>query len=184
LSKAFLATATCLLLILAPIPGRAFGLELASAGIRASFSSERVLGKESLDAFREYDVWGAFRLPSLAYDSTHGSVRTRLLASAGYLEGGGSGALAVSVLPLVTFGTHDGRFLVDLGAGLAVLSQSKFGQQDFGGPVQFALTFGASVPLYRQFGVGYRFMHYSDAGAYGSDTVGADMHMLELVYRF
>ena len=53
-----------------------------------------------------------------------------------------------------------------------------------GGPVQAALTLGVSVPVYERFAVGYRFMHYSDGGAYGSDTIGADFHMLELSYRF
>ena len=42
---------------------------------------------------------------------------------------------------------EDGRFTVDLGAGLAVLSQSKFADQDFGGPVQGSLTFGVGIPL-------------------------------------
>jgi len=27
-------------------------------------------------------------------------------------------------------------------------------------------------------------MHYSDAGAYGPHTIGADFHMVELIYRF
>ena len=90
----------------------------------------------------------------------------------------------VSALPLVAFGTRDGRFTVDLGAGVAVLSQTKFGQADFGGSVQGALTFGVSIPLYQRFGVGYRFMHYSDMGAHGPNTVGADLHMVELIYRF
>jgi hypothetical protein len=40
------------------------------------------------------------------------------------------------------------------------------------------------VPLYDRFGIGYRFMHYSDAGAYGANTIGADFHMVELKYRF
>jgi hypothetical protein len=95
----------------------------------------------------------------------------------------GSTALVVPVLPLIAFGTRDGRFAVDLGAGVAVLSQTKFAEQDFGGPVQGALTFGMGIPVYKRFGVGYRFMHYSDWGAYG-DTIGADLHMVELIYRF
>jgi len=111
-------------------------------------------------------------------------VGTRLLTSTGYLEGGGSSALVVSVIPVVAFGTRDGRFTVDLGAGLTVLSQSKFADQDFGGPLRGALTFGVSIPLYRRFGLGYRFMHYSDWGAYGPHTIGADLHMVELIYRF
>lgn len=33
-------------------------------------------------------------------------------------------------------------------------------------------------------GLGYRFLHYSDAGINGSNTTGADFHMVEFTYRF
>ncbi|WP_083235907.1 acyloxyacyl hydrolase [Halomonas caseinilytica] len=49
-------------------------------------------------------------------------------------------------------------------------------------PVRAAL--GVRVPLYRRLGVGYRFLHYSDAGANGPDTTGADFHMIEFRYRY
>jgi hypothetical protein len=181
--KAFLALTTFFVFVLAPVPSRAFEVDLVSAGIRARVSSADVLGKEQPEAFSEYDVWAAFRLPWKAYGRSNWGVETRLLTSAGYLQGAGSTALVVSVLPLIAFGTRDGRFAVDLGAGVAVLSQTKFAEQDFGGPVQGALTFGMGIPVYKRFGVGYRFMHYSDWGAYG-DTIGADLHMVELIYRF
>jgi hypothetical protein len=184
MAKAFLALTTCFVWVVAPAPSRAFDVELVSAGLRASVSSDDVLGKEQPEAFSEYDVWAAFRLPWQAYGRSSWGVGTRLLTSAGYLEGAGSSAFVVSVLPVVALGTRDGRFTVDLGAGVAVLSQTKFGQQDFGEPVQGALTFGVSIPLYQRFGVGYRFMHYSDWGAYGPSTIGADMHTVELIYRF
>ena len=131
MTKAFLAL-TMWFVGLAPAPSRAFDVDLVSVGIRASVSSDRVLGEEQPDAFSEYDVWAAFRLPWQAYGESSWGVGTRLLTSAGYFEGGGSSALVVSVL-LVAFGTEDGRFTLDLGAGLAVLSQSQFADQDFGG---------------------------------------------------
>lgn len=62
--------------------------------------------------------------------------------------------------------------------------KSLLGQQDFGGPFQFALTLGIGVPVYKKPGVAYRFLHYSDAGLNGSDTTGADFHMNEISYRF
>ena len=182
--KTSLALTTYFVCVLDTAPSRAFDVDLASVGIRARVSSDDVLGKEQPEAFYEYDVWAAIRLPWQRYSTSGWGVGTRLLTSAGYLEGGGSGALVVSVLPLVAFGTRDGRFTVDLGAGLAVLSQSEFANQDFGGPVQGALTLGVSIPLYKRFGVGYRYMHYSDWGLYGPTTIGADLHMLELFYRF
>jgi hypothetical protein len=33
-------------------------------------------------------------------------------------------------------------------------------------------------------GLGYRFLHYSDAALYGTDTIGAEFHMLEVSWRY
>ena len=129
--KAFLALTTCFVCVLAPAPSRVFDVDLASVGIRARVSSDDVLGKEQPEAFYEYDVWAAIRLPWQRYSTSDWGVGTRLLTSAGYLEGGGSSALVVSVIPVVALGTRDGRFTVDLGAGLAVLSQSEFAEPGF-----------------------------------------------------
>jgi hypothetical protein len=106
------------------------------------------------------------------------------MASAGALYGAGEAALVVSLIPLVAFGSQDGGFTLDMGAGGALLSRHHFGTQDFGGCFQFALTVGVGVPLFERLGAGYRYMHYSDAGINGSHTTGVDLHMLELIYRF
>ena len=157
---------------------------MTHAGVRLRVGDERVLGKEQLESFSEYDVWASLRLPGKAYGASGWGVGSRLLASVGIFQGAGVNALVVSVLPVLAFGSQDGRFSVDLGAGLALLSRTVYGQQNFGGHLQGAMTFGASIPLYQRFGLGYRFMHYSDAGLHGSDTIGVDFHMLELNYRF
>ena len=65
--KAFLALTTCFVCVLATAPSRAFEVDLVSAGIRASVSSNDVLGQEQPESFSEYDVWAAFRLPWQAY---------------------------------------------------------------------------------------------------------------------
>jgi len=160
--KALVALTTCVGCVVAPSPICAFDLDLASAGVRWRVGGERVLGQEQPEAFREYDVWVAVGLPWQRYSTSGWGVGTRLLTSVGLLKGAESNALVVSVLPVFAFGSQDGRFNVDLGAGVAVLSQNKFAQQDFGGPLQAALTFGVGIPLYQRLGVGYRFMHYSD----------------------
>ena len=181
---AWLALTIFVLCVLAPWPGRAGDLDLLSVGVRARVGEKRVLGEEAPESFREYDVVASFRLPWEGYSRSGWGAGTRLLASAGVLEGAGKTALVVSVIPVLAFGSQDGRFTGDLGAGVALLSKHRYAQQDFGGHLQFALTFGVGVPLYRRVGVGYRFLHYSDAGAYGPDTIGADFHMVELIYRF
>ena len=160
-------------------------LSLLSVSIRASFSNTDVLGDVAPEEFGEYDVAANFRLPWASWYSQSGwGSGIRLMASAGALYGAGETALVVSLIPLVALGSQDGRFTLDMGAGGALLSRHRFGTQDYGGYFQFALTAGVGVPLFKRLGVGYRFLHYSDAGIYGPHNTGADFHMLELTYRF
>ena len=157
---------------------------LLSVSIRARFSSVDVLGDVAPEEFREYDVAANFRLPWAWYSPSGWGGGIRLMASAGALNGAGGTALVVSLIPLLTLGSQDGRFTLDMGAGGALLSRHHFGTQDYGGCFQFALTAGVNIPLFKRLGVGYRFLHYSDAAIYGPHNTGADFHMLELTYRF
>jgi hypothetical protein len=159
-------------------------LSLLNVSIRATIASIDVLGDVALEEFREYGVAANFRLPWAWYSKSGWGTGTRLMAGAGALYGGGDTAFVVSLIPLVALGSQDGRFTLDMGAGGALLSRHHFGTQDCGGYFQFALTAGVSVPLFERLGVGYRFLHYSDAGINGPHSTGADMHMLELTYQF
>ncbi len=183
--KAGLALTSFVLCVLAPWPSQAENLHsLISIGVRARVGGERVLGEEQPEAFREYDVVASFRLPWERYHASGWGVGTRLLASAGVLQGAENKAFALSLIPVLAVGSQDGRFVLDLGAGGAWLSRHTFEKQDYGGHFQFALTVGVGVPLYGRLGVGYRFLHYSDAGVHGKNTIGADFHVVEFIYRF
>jgi len=157
---------------------------LLSVSMRATVSSSDVLGDVAPEEFREYGVAANFGLPWAWYSQSGWGAGIRLMASAGALYGAGETALVVSLIPLVVLGSQDGRFTLDMGAGGALFSRHHFGTQDYGGCFQFALTAGVGVPLFERLGVGYRYLHYSDAGINGAHTTGADLHMLELTYRF
>jgi hypothetical protein len=157
---------------------------LKSISIRGTFSSTDVVGSVAPEKFQEYDIAATFRLPWSWYTASGWGVCTRLMVGAGTLYSSGEAGLVVSLLPLFAFGSRDGRCLLDLGAGAAVLSKDRFGEQDFGSPFQFSLSAGLSVPIFKRIGLGYRFLHYSDAGLNGPDSTGADLHMFELIYRF
>ena len=159
-------------------------LRLLSVALRARVTESTVLGKAQPESFQEYDAVVNIGLPWERYSLSGWGVGTRLMGSAGVLRGAGETALVASLIPMLAFGSQDGRFTLDMGAGGALLSRDRFGTQDYGGPFQFALTLGAGVPLYQRLGLGYRFLHYSDAGVNGSDTIGADFHMVEFSYRF
>ncbi|MFP4262216.1 MAG: acyloxyacyl hydrolase [Halomonas sp.] len=170
--------------LLAPSPSYSEDLRLQSLSMRARLSEKTLLGEEAPEDFEEYDVSANVGLPWKSYSTSGWGMGTRLMGSAGILRGAGRSALVVSLIPELTLGSEDGRFTLDLGAGGALFDRHRFGTQDYGGPFQFALTLGVGVPLYKSLGIGYRFLHYSDAGVNGSDTTGADFHMIELGYRF
>lgn len=167
-----------------PTRGVASDYELLSASVQVRIGERTVLGRKSPDSFQEYDLRASWNTRWEHQVLSGLSVGARLLASGGVFEGPGETAAVASAIPVVALGTQDRRFTLDGGAGFAFLSAHRYAQQDFGGHLQFALTLGLEGPLYRRIGVAYRFMHYSDAGVYGSHTVGADLHMAGLTYRF
>ena len=158
-------------------------LSLQSLSMRTRVSEKTLLGEDATEDFKAYDVSANFGLPWKSYSTSGWGMGTRLMASTGILRGAGKNALVVSLIPELTLGSEDARFTLDLGAGGSLFSRHRFGTQDYGGPFQFALTLGVGIPLYKKLGLGYRFLHYSDAGVNGSDTTGADFHMIEFSYR-
>ena len=179
-ARLLLISFICSLLVHAP--GHSEEMRLLNLSFRARISGSTTLGEQQPEEFHAYDLAANFGLPWLHYNSSGWGAITRLMASVGMLRNGGKNGLAVSLIPGVAIGSEDRRFLFDVGAGGALLSKHRFGNQDFGGPFQFALTAGVSFPLYKRLGLGYRFLHYSDAGVNGPDTIGADFHMIEFSY--
>lgn len=179
-----LVLTSLVLCLLVPWPSRAEDLRLLSIGMRARVSGATVLGDVPPEDFYEYDAVASVGLPWERYSESGWGAGTRLMVGAGALRGAGETALVVSLIPVLAIGSQDGRFTFDMGIGAALFSEHHFGTQDFGGPLQFALTVGLGVPLYERLGMGYRFLHYSDAGIYGPHTTGADLHMIEFTYRF
>ncbi len=157
---------------------------LHSYSLRGTFSSVDIIGAKVSQEFRAYDVGASFNLPWLHRSAAGWKSSTRLLASAGVLRGGSDTGGTVSITPQVVFdiGSQRRMFSLDMGAGVAALSEHLYGTQDFGGHFQFTLTGGLNIPLNKHFALGYRYFHYSDAGLIGPDTIGADLHMLELIY--
>lgn len=173
----------CICCLLAPRLSHSEDLSLLSLSMRARVSEKTILGEEAPEDFQEFDLAANFALPWKSYSTSSWGMGTRLMASAGILRGAGETALVASLIPELTLRSEDRRFNLDLGAGGALFSRHRFGTQDFGGPFQFALTLGVGVSLYKKLELGYRFLHYSDAGVNGSDTTGADFHMIEFSYR-
>lgn len=166
--------------------GQAEDSIVISIGPRIGFSGKTpLLGKQQKDNFRLYDVAAVFRLPwDLPLGKSNWRLETRLITSAGALEGGGDTGLMATVVPDLALTGWNGVVSLDVGGGLGFFPKYHFGAQDFGGPVQLVATAGLTInPLAHAY-AGFRVHHFSDAGVYGPNALGVDMYIVELGYRF
>lgn len=159
-------------------------IRVMSVAVRAGVSWSSPIGEQTPQHFEQYDVAASLRLPWEWYGDSGWGVGTRLLVSTGAVKAAGTTASISTVVPGIAIGTQDGRIALELGFGGALLSDYRFGTQTLGGPFQVVWNMGLNVMLYRGIGMGYWFEHVSDAGIYGSDSRGFDMHMVELRYQF
>lgn len=156
-----------------------------SVRLRGGLSGGSPLGKERQSDFNQIDLAATIRLPWEKELGGGWMLGTRMLASIGALRGADETNGIMTVVPLdIVLGRKDGLIVIDVGGGGALLSDYKFGRQNFGGAGQFVWTFGVTSRLAGPLGVGYHFQHYSDATLYGQDSRGVDLHLIELIYWF
>jgi hypothetical protein len=131
------------------------------------------------------DVFWSWRSP-YAWEFKPGwDIGARLNASVGAIRGQGETGAIGTFVPTLAVGDTDDVFSLEAGVGLALFSRWEYGTvEDFGGPLQFILDLGVNYRVYKRFGVGYRFQHWSDAGIHGTNNRGVEMHMLEFSYRY
>jgi hypothetical protein len=161
-------------------------MALLSIGPRIGFG-EKIpgMGKEQKYYFHLYDVAAVIKLPwSWALGESSWSLETRLIASAGLLTGANESGLMMTAVPDLALSGWEGLVTFDAGAGAGFFSNYKFGAQDFGGPVQIVATAGIRVNPFPHAYAGFRVQHFSDAGLYGPTSLGVDMYIAELGYRF
>lgn len=164
---------------------RAGEFAFESIRVRGGVSGGSPLGRERRSDFNQIDLAATARLPWEKELGGGWILGTRMLASIGALRGANESNGIMTVVPLdIVLGRKDGLVAIDMGGGGALLSDSKFGRQNFGGPFQFVWTFGITSRVAGPLGVGYHFQHYSDATLYGQDSRGVDLHLIELIYWF
>lgn len=159
---------------------------LISIGPRVGFSQKApFLGQQQKYYFHMTDVAAVFRLPwSWPLGGNSLNLETRLITSAGLLQAAGDSALMVTIVPDLALSVWEGLITFDAGAGAGFFSNYKFGEQDFGGPVQIVATLGVTINPFSHVYAGFRAQHFSDAGLYGPSSLGVDMYIVELGYRF
>ncbi len=174
-----LSTALC-------TPSLAGDMALLSIGPRMGFGEKvPLMGKEQKYYFHLTDVAAVITLPwSWPLGESTWSLETRLLASTGLLTAANESGLMMTAVPSLALSGWAGLVSFDAGAGAGFFSNHKFGVQDFGGPVQIVATMGVRINPFSHAYTGFRLQHYSDAGLYGSSSLGVDMYIVELGYRF
>jgi Lipid A 3-O-deacylase (PagL) len=167
-------------------PSLAGEISLLSIGPRFGFSATTpLLGKEQKYVFYLADVAAVFSLPwSWQLGESPWNLETRLLTSAGVLTGASEKALMMTAVPGLALSGWKGLVTFDAGAGAGYISNYKFGDQNFGGPAQIVATMGVRVSPFAHAYAGFHVQHFSDAGLYGSSSLGVDMYILEVGYQF
>ena len=149
-----------------------------AVGLRAGLSTT-----DGSEDFKQYELFATYGLP-WSWELTPGwFLSTRINLSAGALRGGGDTGFIGSAGPSITLSMVQDRIFLDGGISAALLSEHKFGQENFGGPIQFISHVGISFKLSDNLGVGYRFQHMSNASIYNRNP-GLELHMFELSYFF
>ena len=146
---------------------------------------DSLLGREQKYSFHLFDVAAVFKLPwSWQLGESPWNVETRLITSAGVLTGADESGLMMTIVPVLALSGWKGLVTFDAGGGAGFFSNYKFGAQNFGGPAQLVATMGVRVSPFAHAYAGFRVQHFSDAGLYGSSSLGVDMYILELGYQF
>ena len=160
-------------------------MALLSVSPRYGIGGDSPLGEEQKERFELYDIAALYRLPwGWWRRSSDWGLETRLIASAGELRGAGTTSLMATLVPGLAVTNRSGSVSIDVGLGPGFFTNHRFGAQDFGGPVQIVGTAGVGFDPLPGFHAGYRFQHFSDAGVYGPTSLGVDMHIIEIGYRF
>ena len=159
---------------------------LVSIGPRYGFSrKDPLLGKRQTANFHLVDVAAIFRLPwSWPLGESPWSVETGLITSAGALSAAGDTGFIATVVPRVALRGWNGFASIEAGIGLGLFGRATYGPQDFGGHVQCVLTTALQIHPLSQAFTGFRLQHFSDAGLYGSHSLGVDLYIIEVGYRF
>ncbi|HUA67270.1 MAG TPA: acyloxyacyl hydrolase [Candidatus Saccharimonadales bacterium] len=148
------------------------------AGVRGGTSFEKDAGN-----FQQVDVFAGRYLPWL-WGGTNGlNIKPRWEASAGCLHNEGKEAAVGTTGPVFEMRIKNFPLTVEGGVSLSALSRSDFPDRDLGGWFEFTDHAGINWHINKQFTVGWRYQHMSNAGIYAKNP-GLNLQMLSATYNF
>lgn len=121
-------------------------------------------------------------LPWRIKPSSGTTLFTRLDAGVGYLHAESCSGNWLAIGADAVLSTADGLLEFEVGFRPTWLTRDKFGNDNFGGGLQFSSHAGVALNLGRVV-VSYRFQHLSNADVYDEND-GLDLHLVGLGFRF
>ena len=168
------------LLVLGTGANAAFGQDfrLESVGARGGFSFSSPNGRmNQAEAFVDFNLpWGW----DLGKDW---HLQSKLNLSLGWLGGNDRSGVIGSAGPALALGPEKFPLSVEAGVSGTGLSQTQYGEWNFGTLFQFTSYIGLNVDVTKHWRLGYRFQHMSNAGL-SQHNPGFNMNMFALSYVF
>lgn len=147
-------------------------------GVRGGTSFERDAGN-----FQEIDIFASKYLPWLWGSNNGWNLKPRWEASVGCLHNEGWEGFVGSTGPVFELRARKFPMTLEGGVSLTALSQYEFPDRDLGGWFQFTDHVGLNWHITKQFTLGWRFQHTSNAGIYRRNP-GLNLQMLSASYAF
>jgi hypothetical protein len=147
-------------------------------GVRGGTSFENDAGN-----FQQADVFTGMYLP-WSWGSQNGlNLKPRAEISAGWLDNEGDSGFVGTLGPVVEL--RWGKFPVTLEGGVSLtgLSRYNFKDRDLGGWFEFTDHVGLDWHVTKNFTLGWRYQHISNAGIYKRNP-GLNLQMLSASYAF
>jgi hypothetical protein len=147
-------------------------------GARAGISDNR-----NDKNFYQYEAFAIWNMPWSWNLGAGWSLTPYLEANAGLIRASRTSAFIGSAGPGIYFTGFKETTRIFMGINPTYISKHQFGRDDLGGAIQFTSHIGIDFHVTRQWAIGYRLQHMSNAGLY-SPNPGVNIHMLEVGYRF
>lgn len=147
-------------------------------GVRGGTSFESDAGE-----IQQADLFAAKYLPWIWGSGNRLTIKPRWEASVGFLHDNGQQGFVGTSGPILEL--RAGKFPVTLegGVSLTALSRYEFPDRDLGGWFQFTDHVGLNWHITKQFTVGWRYQHTSNAGICRRNP-GLNLQMLSASYAF
>jgi len=146
----------------------------------AQFGVRGAMG--AVQTAEDFEAYELFIVLDLPWSRSRGgsTIQTQFGITGGVLDAAGQSGFLGTLGPRIA--VHTDAAIFDAGVGVAALSETDYGNVDFGGSPQFVAHVGMAFPLTTRLSFGVRYRHISDGGIHSGDDV--NLVLTELAYDF